>query len=222
MVSQLYEKIKSDIMSQQLKPGQRLPERALAEKYEVSRTPIRQALQQLASLGLVEFIPYKGAFVKNITLEEYRDIFQVRMILEGFATELCCRSEARDDILLKLEKIMVQANEAVSENDFKVYSTLDEEFHQTIVNESNNQELIAISDDLNQKAFVARLRALALPGQIEKSFQDHFEIMECMRSGEAKKARERAETHVYESINRYYEYVNVDKMLLQSLNNRNR
>ncbi|NEU32395.1 GntR family transcriptional regulator [bacterium LRH843] len=217
MVSQLFEKIKVDIISQQLKPGQKLPERVLAEKYEVSRTPIRQALQQLSSLGLVEFIPNKGAFVKSITLEQYKDIFQVRMVLEGFATELCCESEAKDDIVLKLENIMNQANEAVLENDYKIYSTLDQEFHQTIVNGSKNQELIAISDDLNQKAYVARLRSLALPGQVEKSFQDHFDIMECIRMGEAKKARERAEVHVYESINRYYEYTNIEKMLLQSI-----
>ncbi len=217
MVSELYEKIKADIISQVLKPGQRLPERVLAEKYNVSRTPVKLALQQLSSLGLVEFIPYKGAFVKSISIEEYRDIFQVRMVLEGFATELCCKSPTKDEIVSKLEKLMARAKEAVVDNDYKVYSDLDEEFHQTIVNESNNKELIAISDDLNQKAYVARLRALALPGQVETSIQDHFEIIDCIKSGNGKAARERAEVHVFESINRYYEYVNVEKMLFESL-----
>ena len=76
------------IVSGELEPGQVLRQEELSERFDVSRTPVREALRRLAALGLVSFIPNRGVRVRTITTEELREAFLVRAELESLATEI--------------------------------------------------------------------------------------------------------------------------------------
>lgn len=80
--------IKSAILSGELPPGAQLNEVALAERLQVSRGPVREALRQLATEDLVRAIPYRGSFVPRLTLRDVEEIFSMRTVLEGFAFKL--------------------------------------------------------------------------------------------------------------------------------------
>lgn len=91
------------IVSGELVPGTRLTEEALAASYEVSRTPIREALIQLASAGLVQLVPNRGATVLDLTLADVAEVYQVRAVLEAEAARLAART-ATPEVLGLLEK----------------------------------------------------------------------------------------------------------------------
>lgn len=207
----LYIKIKKEIINQDLKLGERLPERELAEKYNVSRTPIRQVLQKLSVEGLVEFIPFKGAFIKDLTIEEFKDITQLRMVLEKLAVEMCCDS-TDENVVKHLEEIINKQKNAIINKDVKEYSLLDQEFHYSTVKASDNKELKKFIELLNQKSYLSRVRTLLLPGQMERSVAEHQEILKCIVLKDREGAGNRAAAHVKDALQNYK---NVHKIMTQ-------
>ena len=208
IIQNLHSKIKQGIINQDFRPGEKLPERELAQKYNVSRTPIRQVLQTLSSEGLVEFIPYKGAFIKDLTIKEFKDITQLRMVLETFAVEVCC-DHISENILKQLEEIINKQKEAIRNNDVKEYSHLDQEFHHVIVKGTENNELVTFVELLNQKSYLSRIRTLSLHGQMERSLIDHKEILECIKLGDKEGARQKAAAHVDDALQKYISVHNI-------------
>ncbi|MCM3759216.1 GntR family transcriptional regulator [Alkalihalobacillus oceani] len=207
-IQTLYAVIKQDIIDQDLKPGQRLPERELAERYNVSRTPIRQVLQQLSMEGLVEFIPYKGAFIKDLTIEDFREITQLRAVLEKLAVEICCES-TDETVGEQLEYIIRNQQTAIDKKDVKEYIHLDQEFHHAIVKASTNKELERFIELLNQKSYLSRVRTLTLPGQMERSIEEHRDILTYILLNDKENAGKKAAAHVEEALQRYIEIHNI-------------
>ncbi len=207
----LYNKIKQDIINQALKPGERLPERELAEKFNVSRTPIRQVLQKLASEGLVEYVPYRGAFIKDLTIEEFKEITELRMLLEKYAVETCC-SFIEEGVLNQIDAIIIKQHEAINLKDVKEYSLLDQEFHYLLVKATNNKELQYHFQILNQKSYLSRVRTLALPGQMERSIAEHKEIVKWIKEKDKDKAGSKASAHVEDALETY---INVHNIMMQ-------
>lgn len=133
-------KIEEDILSGKLRKGEKLVEQALCDEYQVSRTPVREALSQLGAEGLVESIPNRGFFVVGITDEEMEDIFVLRKIYEVQAT------------VWAIERITEEEMEALEENfEFMEFYTMKKDvdkmlninasFHQMIYRASHNRML---------------------------------------------------------------------------------
>lgn len=90
--------LRDDIIQGALKPGSRLNEQELADRYKVSRTPLREAIRQLQMEGLVEATPNKGAWVAFLSVADIRDYFEVRRVMEGYAVHLICKQISDTDI----------------------------------------------------------------------------------------------------------------------------
>jgi DNA-binding GntR family transcriptional regulator len=86
----VYQTIKEKILNEELAPGQWLVEREISEKFQISRTPVRELLRTLVSGGLVSLEPSKGYYVRKLSIEEIIEIFQAREAVEGAATRLAC------------------------------------------------------------------------------------------------------------------------------------
>ena len=78
----LASKIRIDILSEELRNGEKITEQALSERYKVSRTPIREALKNLETEGLIEMIPNRGAFVRGLSVDDFRDLYTLRKVYE--------------------------------------------------------------------------------------------------------------------------------------------
>jgi len=207
-IQTLYLKIKEAIINLDFKPGDRLAERELAKKYNVSRTPIRQVIQKLSVEGLVEIIPYKGAFIKQLTIDDFKDITQLRNILETFSVKGCCENHD-ETVIIQLKEIIQKQKNAVEIEDVKEYSLLDQEFHFTIVKASGNKELIHFVELLNQKSYLSRIRTLSLPDQMEKSLAEHQEIFKCIVNKDKSMAAKKATEHVENALQRYISLQNM-------------
>ena len=201
-----YEKIKEMVISG-LPAGAPLVERDLCEKLDVSRTPVREALRQLASEGLVDIIDGKGVFVAKIRFEDMVEIFELREALESMAITLCVRR--REPALIEsLNELMSRQEAAYAEDNHQVLMECDMEFHQLIAKGSRNKRLSEMIISIYNQ-----IRQMAISVQDDQAVRDlavksHRKIMDAiLERNEAEAARlmgaHVAETKQYH-IERYY------------------
>ncbi|SHR60269.1 GntR family transcriptional regulator [Mycobacteroides abscessus subsp. abscessus] len=151
----VYDYIATEIQNGNLLPNQKVNEVALAEKLEVSRTPVREALIQLASENLLEFFPRKGFIVKELTVKTKLDVFQVVAVLDALAASLSLELLTEDD-LHKMEELVQKIDQAISQRNYADYQTYQNEFHQVYIEKCNNETLIELLQSL-QNSFVRQI-----------------------------------------------------------------
>ena len=188
-----YKKLKEMIISGQLTPGQRLNQVQLAEELGISRTPLLQAMNRLTSEQLTETIPRRGTRVRKFTNKDLLSIFEIRGRLEPYICELAAKEISDAQILLLKENIK-ETEEAVKNNDETMFKTLDNEFH-TIIIESSKNSLVA---EILQK-YVPLMHAVNLLKPMEKSIQDHKNIVELLSERDALGASQLMHYHIYGS-----------------------
>ena len=108
----VYDKLKTEIIENILKPSEKLIEEDLARKLEVSRTPIREALKQLEQEGLVTYFPRRGYIVSEISIEDASDIYEIREVLEGLAIKHICIN-SRKEAVKKFELIISEMDRCI-------------------------------------------------------------------------------------------------------------
>jgi DNA-binding GntR family transcriptional regulator len=135
------------ILSGAFSPGARLDEQALADRFEVSRTPVREALHQLAAAGLVEMRPRRPTIVRRLSAAELADSFEAMGEIEGlcarYAAERMTHAER-----LQLRAVLEQADSVVRRNDCLAYRDLDAEFHRLIHLGSHNASLARLAEQV--------------------------------------------------------------------------
>jgi DNA-binding GntR family transcriptional regulator len=136
------------IVNQQLEPGQRIVERQLSERFEVSRIPLREALLQLESEGLVTIVPRRGTFVASFSLKEMEDFFDIREALEPVAARLAAQRATPAD-LARLRTHLSAAEKAVARGAEDAIARSNAAFHQEIVEAAGNSLLSSLMRPLS-------------------------------------------------------------------------
>lgn len=152
------ERIRSDIMSGRLKFGQKLSENGYASLFNVSRTPVREAIVSLQSLGLLVVRPRSGTYVTSFTHASLTHLFEVRQVMEVAGVKLSSRAE-RDALAARLECIQLQLELKVeSPQEFDAFSLADTEFHTCLVDAAGNALLSRMYRPIAASAQAARSR----------------------------------------------------------------
>lgn len=196
---QLREAIEERIVTGAYPPGSRLDEVEIAGAFGVSRTPIREALIQLASAGLVESRPRRGAVVAEVSPERLRDMFEVMAETEALCARLAAdRAGEADRSALAAAHAACEA--AVSAEDPDAYYRLNEQFHHALYDACGNRFLAEHARQLHRRLRPYRRLQLRVPGRIEASFAEHGGVVEAVlrRDAEAASARVRAHVSVQE------------------------
>ncbi len=147
LVDQITNVLRDNILTGKLKAGGQLLEDKLKQDFDVSRTPLREAFRVLEKEGLVEILPWKGAFVKKISKNDVKEIFPVRANLEGLAARLAYENSTQSHID-EMEKCLEHMQQSIHKNDFAKYSKHHIAFHDVFINASQNQTLIDIIQNL--------------------------------------------------------------------------
>lgn len=187
--------IEEDIASGRLPPGSRLEESALADRFNVSRTPVREALAQLASAGLVEMRPRQGAVVATLSLEDIVEMFEVMANLESLCAELCARrmSAADHASLLALHR---RCEEVIESGDTDAYYEANRRFHEAIYAGSHNRHLEEMTRSLRNRVAAYRRIQLRHPGRLRASWKEHDSIVQAILAGDAERARDLTKGHI--------------------------
>jgi DNA-binding GntR family transcriptional regulator len=193
-------RLRDRITAGNLRSGAPLSEVTIAGEFGVSRTPVREALKQLQTEGLVEIRPRVGTFVTAPTRLEVIELFELKEILEGAAARLLAqRGEIPE--LAALRRNVLESDQAVADEDVEVYALLVEEFHTLIVRGTGNQKLIHhYSLLMNQLAYPRIVQtSLQLPGRLARSDAEHRSVLEMIASKDGTTAERKMREHVQAS-----------------------
>jgi len=188
---EVYKIIREGIARGRIQRGTQLKESDLVDKLGVSRTPIREALNQLSKEGIVEIYPRKGAFVKNWTKQEVIEILLIREVLEGLAVRLATKNLDEKSIK-KLQGYFENYR-----NKFGSYAKADEQFHNDIINSSGSNQLISLINNLHDTVQMSEMRKVSFrsPERIKDSMTEHLKIIKAIREGNDKLAEGLAREH---------------------------
>lgn len=192
--SNLVQALEDDILSGRLIPGSRLDEQALAKRFEVSRTPVREALRHLASSGLVDIRRNQGATVMELTTRGVVEMFQVLAELEGLAARLCARRMTRAEI----EATHVQSEQCrlmAIDGDQSGFLSANNEFHDLILRGSQNLFLYQEASKLGKRLNPYR-RYITHPRRMQHSCEEHNRLLTAIENGDGELADRLMREHV--------------------------
>lgn len=195
--AQVIKRLRDMILDGDLAPGDSLSETSLAESFGVSRTPIREALKQLETEGLIEVRPRVGTFVSVLSRRDLTELFQVKEIIEGAAARLMA---LRGNIpeLVALERNIRDSERAVAQGATEKYVRLVHEFHTLIVAGADNLKLQAHYRILMNQLVYERLvrTSLGRPGRLVESETEHEQILRLIEAKDAYNAERVTREHV--------------------------
>lgn len=176
------EDVLSSILRGELRPGQRITEPAIAARLGVSRVPVREALRELESAGLVESRKHTGVFVRQLSDAETADLYELRSVLDAFGGKRAAEAPTPD--LIKILKLLLSEMDAAAAiSDISAYYNANLRFHWAIVEASGNAQVIEAYRGIVQKLHLARLTNLASNAGIQFSVREHRAIFNAIRAG---------------------------------------
>jgi len=196
LIAPIYDTVKEMILKNELKPGQKIVQEKLANELGVSRTPLNRALQMLEFEMLVESIPRKGMYVKEINLEDMLDVFVVREALERVAARLVA-SKQDPAIAIKLKKIFEPFIGTKMKIERDAYRFADKKFHEELISLADNAALSKIYFFDN---FLSRIAQMGLVRPPEETLPEHLRIIEAIRLNDTVQAEKEAALHIQRSI----------------------
>ena len=167
------------IVEGELAPGAKVPERALCERFGVSRTPLREALKVLANEGLVDLLPNRGAQVSRLTLAALEEAFPVMGALEALAGELAAANITDAEIAAIRQRHTVMVSHFRAGN-LKAYFSANQAIHEAILEAARNPTLIALYRGLAGRVRRARYMANMSPRRWAQAVEEHEEILEAL------------------------------------------
>jgi DNA-binding GntR family transcriptional regulator len=201
LTSKVADKIREFIILGKFKPGERLVESKLAESLGISRQPIREAFRILELEHLITLIPRKGAYISEISLQETKEIYEIRAMIEGFAAQLAIPHLTQKD-LSRLELIFDLMEKAIRENNLEKVIQYNLSFHQKIVSLSKNGNLAKVYGSMLLPVRKYQKMGLSLHTSWVVSLEEHREILEALNSRDIKRAEEMCRNHVLKAEKR--------------------
>lgn len=197
LAQQVYDQMRHNIMLRKYHPGQKLDMQSLADTFGVSRSPVKDAIQQLVHEGLLEVVPRKGTYVTEIQLEDFLEVIETRLMIELWASNrlLASISEEQQQVLQGIVREMDQLLTKETFN-FEHYSQLDMQFHLKIVAWANNKRLEKIYRSLNTHVILSRIvYSTSLESTIERH-KDHHLLLEAIRDQNVEQFHAAIEQHL--------------------------
>ncbi len=179
-------RLRDMILKGELRAGERIPERVLCDRFGISRTPLREALKVLATEGLIDLLPNRGAAVSRISAEGLREAFQVMGALEALGGELACARITDGEVaaIRRLHERMVAHHRAGRLND---YFALNQAIHEAILAAADNQMLTELYGRLRGQVQRARFAANLSESRWRQAVAEHEEMMAALVARDSEK-----------------------------------
>ncbi|WP_328449404.1 MULTISPECIES: GntR family transcriptional regulator [unclassified Amycolatopsis] len=194
--------LRDAIMTGTLPPGTQLGETDLAARFQVSRGPLREAMQHLVSEGLLRSERHRGLFVIDLEPGDVYDIYAARSAIERAAMLRAIRGGERDRIAAVLERTVVEMAAAASDDDPSALSTADLKFHEALINASGSKRLVRMARTL---LIETRMCLTALQGtyqRVEERVDEHTKLIQALRDGDEETALTLLDAHMEDAVQR--------------------
>ena len=175
LAERVYAQIKQLIFDFQLLPGERFSESDLANRVQVSRTPLRQALQRLQREGFLLVFPKSGWQVAPLDFDTFDQLYDLRVLLEAHAVARLCEMEQRPGLQDLADTWLVPAHER--QTAFVAVDRLDEAFHTALVRATGNQEMVRVHEDITERIRIIRRLDFLKQMRIDATYDEHAKIL---------------------------------------------
>jgi DNA-binding GntR family transcriptional regulator len=188
-------RLRNMIFERQLAPGQWIDELALAREWQISRTPLREALKVLAAEGLVLPVPRQGCKVAEMSEDEADELLPIMALLEGRCAYEAVRKAGEADIR-RLQQLHAQLERHAAAQDIEAYYRANHEFHSAVQTLAGNRWLDRATGDLRRFVRLLRGRQLHWPGRIEASINEHRVLLDAIVQRDAARAERVMHDHL--------------------------
>ncbi len=180
-----YHDLKAMIIDGRLVPGEMILEQELAERLEMSRTPVREALIRLEQEGMLEIKPRRGARVLPISVDDMREIYQLLTVLEATAAHAAAARKLDPNELADLEAAVADMDASLAADDMDAWAEADARFHALLVAASGNRRLMAVVATMVDQSQRVRRLTVHLRPKPTGSNTDHRNVVTAIKAGDA-------------------------------------
>jgi DNA-binding GntR family transcriptional regulator len=195
-VDDIIGRLREAILAGRIVPGQRLIANDLTEQLGVGRGSIREAFQRLAADGLVDIIPNRGAIVRRLSRDQVRELFQIRVNLEGLGARLAAERIDLSDHRKQFLSVWNEVKPDGSERSWALFMHQNRIYHRTIVSIGENKQLTELIDNLQLPIVMFQVGQAMRPENSKRSHRDHIIIAEAILSGDADAAERAMRDHL--------------------------
>ncbi|MEA2682303.1 MAG: hypothetical protein QOK05_631 [Chloroflexota bacterium] len=192
---QVIELLRDDILASEFVPGQRLVERALCERFDVSRTVIREALRHLEAEGMVEMVAHRGPIVSRTSPEEAANFYEVRGALESLAAK-CFAERATPAHRRQLARVLAQVKSAYKKGSLDEQLTAKDEFYRVLCEGTGNPVIQSSLRTIQARVHMLRGLSLKSPGRTDASYSELERVFAAIETGDGTEAGRLALLHV--------------------------
>jgi len=183
LATQIYRVLREEIISGIFAPGDKLDINKLAEKFGVSRSPVKEAVNQLVHEGLIEILPRKGTYITRLKYKDFIEFIDARFMVEMWAARTAI-SHVSDEQIEKWKGLLDEMDSLLEKEPFpfESYSKLDMEFHQSLVHWALNQKVQDIYNSINPQVSLARVVYSKFFENSLKRHKDHHRMYEALKN----------------------------------------
>lgn len=207
-VQRVRDQLEEDIVNGRMQPGDQVQIEQLMARFEVSRTPVREALQQLEISGLVEVLPKRGTFVAKVGIPELIHMFEVMAELEAMCARLAAR-RASPAVLGDIRAALVACEREAGADDANAYYYANEVFHGLIYQACANPFLVQQTQALKNRLKPYRRLQLRMRNRVRQSLDEHRQIVKALESSDAEAAGAAAREHVLIQGQRFTDFISL-------------
>jgi DNA-binding GntR family transcriptional regulator len=214
LAQEVRRRLEEEINNGGLMPGDALDERQLAERFQVSRTPIREAIFQLAAQGLVRAIPRQGVYVARMSIKELLAMFELQAELEGICARYAARRMTAEQ-RTTLRQIHERQRQCIEGNDPTQYAQENADFHEVIYRGSHNRYLAEQARLIRRRTEIYRQNTFQREGRPAASCDEHGRVVEAILAGNGDAAYQAMRDHISVGGHGFAEFVSTipDQML---------
>lgn len=189
-----YDKLKRMILSGRFKGDETLSERSFAALLNVSRVPVREAIKELEREGLLIVVPRSGILIRRLSLDEVRELYEVRQAVEGMAAFLCAARKPSDAVTAMRARLEALAADAI---DHAAIQRASAAFHRMLFDVSGNSQLRAVYETIEPRIDLnLRITAVHDTGRIEQALDEHIRIVRAIERGDGARAEQLTRQHL--------------------------
>jgi len=197
----VFNQIIDDIIHGRINAGEKLLEVELAKKFDVSRTPVREALLQLEKEGYTIHTKNAGAVVRKISSKKVQEIYGILSMLEGGSIEQVVAGKVSQKDISFLEKLDNQMVRLSKEKKYIEFLKKNVQFHNFFLKKQGNETLMEVAIDLRRKIFTLVSEGLSLPIHIDTYIKSHQNIITALKQNNSKKAKQLMMSHIKDVAN---------------------
>lgn len=201
-VEYLADELRGAVMTGRLEPGEQLGEADLAAHFEVSRGPLREAMQRLVSEGILHAITNRGVFVSELTLEDVRDVYRTRSVIERGALEVVLDEGRREATAGELDEVVRRMREAAAKGDGPAVSDADQHFHEVLVEASASPRLIRAMRTLLVETRMCLGELRTTYTELETQVDEHEALRRTILEATPARAKAALQAHLDDAVER--------------------